>query len=295
MPLPATNQGRRTDQKLPQGIVEMPAEVTEEEWKRWPRKNEAHLLWGLRERQITALCTAKRLIQYRADDASIRLDPDQLRAEFGEPDDAKGRMGKAGKPGGKANGLDIDIDDPYPGLLLQLSGVIKDMREDFRKVLELALEPANKHVENLLADNDRKTQRITELENRWAMDQERRSTELEQMRAYEIESQRIANQERRRTQIMAMLNQQVPSIVAKFTGGPSVTEFLADLDPEKIEMLLVTDFLPEDKKAQLRVAMAAMNAVKDAAARATGKQAPAAPATEQPGASSAPMNGAASA
>jgi hypothetical protein len=291
MPTPPKNSnGRRPDTKLPKDLVRMPDEVPREQWVTWPRKNEASHIWGIPERNLTAKCRVGLITVYLADDQSLRIDPAELTEHFGEQGSARasGRLGNAGKPGRKKNiDEELDIDDPYPGLLHDLRGLISDLHEDRRKVLDLVLKPAGEHVAQLLEDNARKTARITELEERWKQDQDRRLEEQALRQAWEIETQKEQSAEARRAKLMDIFEKQVPTLVAKWRGGPSVAEFLIDLPDETIELMLLTDMLDDAKKEQLKQAWEVLKPLRQAKARVSNPSAPSAP-------NGSPANGAAS-
>jgi hypothetical protein len=73
------------------GPVKLPEHMHDSDWREWPRKLEAHLRWGVRQRQIDAFIRSGKLRVYVCPDDSSRLDPDQLREMFGEPGVVQGR------------------------------------------------------------------------------------------------------------------------------------------------------------------------------------------------------------
>lgn len=280
MATPSSINGKRPDTKLPKDIVRMPDEVTRDEWILWPRRGEAAKLWGIPERQLTGRCRTKAIPIYLADDTSLRVDPADLEREFGAQGSAEaaGRLGTAGKPGRKrTDDGEIDIDDPYPGLLTELRGVIAELMDNQRKILDLVLKPSQEHVTALLADNAGKTKRITELEERWKQDQDRRLEEQQMERLFQLETAREKHAEDRRAEIMKMLSDMVPQLVAKWRGGPTVIEFLRDIPEDSIEMMLLTDFLTDEKKQQVRAAVQQLQALRKVTAQATKPSAPSAP------------------
>lgn len=258
----------------------MPAEVTRETWITWPRKDEAPAIWGIPIRNLTAKCRVGLITVYLADDQSLRIDPAELLEHFGEQGSAKasGRLGTAGKPGRKASiSEEIDIDDPYPSLLNDLRGLISDLHDDRRKVLDLVLAPAAAQMAALLEANTRQAARITELEERWRQDQDRRLEEQALRQVWELETRKAQNSEARRAELMKMFGDQLPVIVSKWRGGPSVAEFLIDLPDETIELLLLTDMLDEAKKEQLKQAWEVLKPLRQAKAKASKQSAQSAP------------------
>src|SRR5262245_64815509 len=70
-----TNFRKVVPTELPQHIA------ATEDWKAWPRKLEAHVRWGVRERQVTSYCRTGRLVVWRCPDEdrkSTRLNSSHL-------------------------------------------------------------------------------------------------------------------------------------------------------------------------------------------------------------------------
>lgn len=267
MATPPSPGGRRPDTKLPKGLETLPEDVPKEVWMLWPRKNEAHLIWGVSERRITAKCTAKLICQYMAPDASIRLDPEELRATFGEPgeDQEKQRLA-VGKPG-KVATVDVDIDDPLPAILNQVLGMLRDSREDSRQILKLVIDPANQLTANLLEINDRQAVRIAQLEERFQKELEASAQRNVEQHLLDIELRRESAREQRRASIMQLLQAQVPALVSKWTGS-TLLDFVDGVDPIAIQALLESDMLPKSKQSMLQGLFDQLQASKKAKATA---------------------------
>jgi hypothetical protein len=273
MATPPSTGGRRPDSKLPKGLEPLPSDVPKEVWMLWPRKGEAHLIWGLSERRVTGKCTAQMLCQYMCPDQSIRLDPDEMRAVFGEPgeEQEKQRLGTAGKPGKAANGVDVDVDDPLPAVLREVLGMLRDAREDSRKILALVIDPANQLTSNLLTINDRQAQRIGELEQRFQAELEASAQRNVEQHLLDIELRREGAREQRRASLMQLLQAQVPALVSKWTGA-TLLDFIDGVDPIAVQALLASEMLPREKAAQLQALFDQLQAVRATKAKATEPQ-----------------------
>lgn len=265
MATPPSTGGRRPDTKLPKGLEALPDDVPKEEWLLWPRKGEAHLIWGLSERRVTGMCTTQRLCQYMCPDQSIRLDPQEMTALFGAPGEEreKTRLGNAGKPGkvNAASSPDIDVDDPLPAVLGQVLGMLKDAREDSRKILALVIDPANQLTNNLLEINDRQARRIGELETRFQAELEASAQRNVEQHLLDIELKREAAKEQRRSSILQLLQAQVPAMVSKWTGA-TLIDFIDGVEPATIQALLQSALLPTEKQALLQRLFDQMQAAK---------------------------------
>jgi hypothetical protein len=253
--MPPKVQARRSDGnggRMPQGLETLPEDVPESEWKLWPRKDEAHLIWQVRERAILSKCTQHQICQYMCPDTSIRLDPEELRAIFGEPGEFLAKANRA-KKGGDAEAPSVNPDDPLPEILQQVLGILRDTREDSRAVLKLVLDPANQHMQNLLTANAAQAARITELEGVIRADWERQREDRYVERLFEREERQGQALERRRDEIMGMLRGQLKTLLPKLMGtAGSVAEFIDGIDPMAIQALIESGLLPPDKVVQLK-------------------------------------------
>ena len=234
-----------------------------EEWKVWPRKKEAHLAYGARERQITALCREGSLQVWICPDGSLRLDPSVLEEHFGAPGTFAGRDRAPGDKGARAraraeragDGDEWDTSDPLPGLVRELRGFIREQRDSMQQVLRLVLDPAN-HVLTLSKQiTDQALARVRELEashvEALQIVGELQSTKV----VNELQVQAAKNAEARRAETMKILREQGAPLLGKLLGGGNdLASFVRGLDPQLIQVVLESGMLDATRMDQLRTA-----------------------------------------
>lgn len=232
-----------------------------EEWKAWPRKIEAHVRYGARERQITALCRSGKLVVYRCPDESLRLDPSKLEDLFGKPGTFQGRdrapadeTEREARKNRKAT--DFDDTDPLPGLVKELALLLKEQRQEKTEILRLVVDPMNAALGLFREITQHAMDRVKEMEAR-ELDTMALFEELSSSRhARDLETQAHAATQKRRDEIMGMLRARLPSVLDGITGIGSLGAFVKGIDPTFVQMVIDAGVLPPDKLEMLRKAAA---------------------------------------
>lgn len=230
-----------------------------EEWKAWPRKIEAHVVYGARERQVTALCRSGKLVVWRCPDESLRLDPDALEGLFGKPGTFQGRdrapsdeIEREVRKSRKA--AEFDHSDPLPGLVKELTLLLREQREEKIQILKLVVDPMNFALQLFRELTGHAMARCEKMEKR-ELDNLALYEELTSSRhARDLETKAAEGTQKRREEIMGLLRKRLPDLLDGVTGIGSLAAFVKTLDPELIKTLLETGILPKDKADQLRKA-----------------------------------------
>ena len=155
------------------GVQELPQHLAAtDEWKAWPRKAEAHLMFGARERQVTALCRSGKFRSWSCPDGTVRLDPEELKAHFGEPGAHGGRDRLPADPAKRkpppADKLaDFDLADPLQGLFREVVLMLRETRQEKSDVLKLIVDPMNAILATFREVSGELRARVKELEAGW--------------------------------------------------------------------------------------------------------------------------------
>jgi hypothetical protein len=259
-------------------IVDLPQHVAEaDEWQRWPRKVDAHLPYAVRARQVQSFCRSGRLKVYQCPDGSLRLDPDQLRAEFGEPGELTGRerdLPKAEReqrrrrPGER----EPDTIDPLAFMFRETVGLLRDTHRELLSLVKSIDGP----MASLLTAYERQhalmSDRIKLLEQNADEAATLRSELADASQERDIALARHKASEARRDQTLALLKDQVPSLVKRYLDGDSFAAWVQRTPRPVIEALLDGDTLSPADADQIR--------------RAAGIPKPPTPPTQPNGASS---------
>jgi hypothetical protein len=241
--------------------VNLPQHVADcDEWKTWPRKAEAHVLWGVRERQVTALCREERLKVYRCPDETLRLDPSQLEQCFGPPGVVSGRERDV-KPAERARRAEqakaaevdgLDLGDPLPGLVRELTGMVRELRIANADILKLVLEPAKNANAWLERICSRALDRNAELEGKYLEVVSLHAELLDMRHIHSLQVDAAKAAEQRRNETLALLKAKAPALLDKLFGTADLASFVKGINPELIKAVLESGLLDEDRANILR-------------------------------------------
>lgn len=270
---------------LPRNCVTLPADVKEAVWKAWPRKADVHLMWRLRPRQIDAYVSRKKIRMFLCPDLTVRVPPEDVVANFGNPPPEVPEPGAAVTPS-KPEPEPLDVDDPIASMFRISVDMLRAADQRTENVLKMLLDPMNaalgamrETVSELKATNASKDARITELEA--ARDQTLREREeaIDNSHVRNLVMQQEMAKETRRSKIVDSFVAQLPIFMAKWTGG-TLSDFIGQYTPEEWELLFTTGFVKDEQKAQIRSLIAQAAAAKkvadERAAKAEAKRAAAA-------------------
>lgn len=250
-------QGTRVPKVAPRDLPDHVA--SSDEWKAWPRKVEAHVVYGARERQVTAMCRSGRLVVWRCPDESLRLDPSSLEEIFGKPGTFQGRdrapaddTEREARKSRKA--ADFDHVDPLPGLVKELALLLKEQRQEKTDILKLVVDPMNAAIGLFRELTDRALNRVEKMEARelevMVMFEELTSSR----HARDLETQAAAMTQKRRDEIMGLLKKELPKIFDGIAGASSLAGFVKGIDPQFVNMVIEANVLAPDKLEMLRKA-----------------------------------------
>lgn len=232
-----------------------------EEWKAWPRKLEAHVRWGLRERQITSLCRTGRLVVWRCPDESLRIDPSQLDEEFGPEGVVQGREARElpaesaqrkEKISQKTARDEWDLDDPLPALVRELRSVISLQQTQITDLIKMSTDPIKYGMH--LAEKVTQAA-LTELTALRAKDLENAVLREELLTTKHIRDLELAKQQaadRRKDETLALLKAKAPALLDRFFATSDLASFVKTLDPMLVNVVLESGTLSEEQASTLR-------------------------------------------
>lgn len=241
--------------------LELPQHIAEsDEWKAWPRKAEAHLMFGARERQVTALCRSKKLRSWSCPDGTVRLDPGELKEHFGEPGLHQGRDRLPADPAKRklTRSEDFDMTDPLSSLFREVVLMLRESRQEKSDVLKLVVDPMNAILATFQQIVAELRGRTKELEAGWIDVVELRDEQQAAAAARQVAVVRQQAEEHRLNELFGMLKEQAPMVLEKWAGGNSLIAFVRSIDPQILSAFLETDgILTAEQKEKLRRAAGA--------------------------------------
>jgi|SRR5262245_29190506 len=250
-----TNFRKVVPTELPQHIA------ATEDWKAWPRKLEAHVRWGVRERQVTSYCRTGRLVVWRCPDESLRIDPSQMEELFGVEGAVQGRAARdvppdapeRKEPASKRPARDDwDYSDPLPAVVKELRGVIAQQQTAIADLLKMSTDPikyAMQLAEKVTASA------LSELSALRAKDLESAVLREELLTTKHIRDLELAKQQaadRRKDETLALLKAKAPALLDRFFATTDLASFVKTIDPALLLMLLESGTLTEEQAATLR-------------------------------------------
>lgn len=237
-------------------IVDLPEHVADGgEWKQWPRKLDAHLKWGLRQRQISAFIRNGKLTVYRCPDETLRIDSNVMREHFGEPDQFQGRDRDLSAPQRRAKRESSEFElegDPLVLMFNRQGTMLEQLHAQQILQLKAISEPTAvllKGYETALQQRDAV---IADLRRELEQQQTMR-IELEELRA-DRDRRLLREQaaERRRDETLQLLKDQLPTLAATWLSGDSLSGFGKRAPRSVIDALLDSDALSEQDSEILR-------------------------------------------
>ncbi len=239
---------RRADTPLPKHIAPLPPDVPEDVWRAWPRKGDAHVIWRVRMRQIDAYCRSGKLKQWVCPDQTVRLSSEEITELFGPPGEPK----EAPPVRTPQNVLpEISQEDPLWGIFQETVKMLADARKQTIDLVKLLTDPISNQFSRYEALLTARETRIAQLEDRWVESQTRIEESLSAQRVFDMEMAREQAREERRADVMKLLRDQVPALVAKYTGA-TLLDFVRGTEPAVVESVLQSGVLGADQQAVLR-------------------------------------------
>ena len=234
------------------GPVKLPEHMHDSgEWKDWPRKLEAHLRWGVRQRQIEAFTRSGKLKVYVCPDESSRLDPDQLREMFGDPGVVQGRDRDLSSTDRKRKLADAEI-DPAVAMFGKATSMMEEMHQQSIGLLR-SIPDGMKTILDFYRDTLKQmSERIALLESRADEVTVLRSELEDAKQEREIAFKRHEASEKRRTETLELLKDQVPTLVKQWVEGNSLADFARRTPRDAVEVIIDSGALAERDADVLR-------------------------------------------
>lgn len=231
-----------------------------DEWKAWPRKAEAHVLWGARERQITAKCRSGSLQVWACPDDSLRLDPDKLTELYGPPGAVQGR--DRDKPAAELvrARAEFDLSDPLASLLREVVAMLRVAQQEKGELLKLIVDPMNTIMAEFRDARAADRTRIKELEAGWLEVMDLRTELADAKQERDLQLKGAEAREKRRDDTLALIKPILPNLLMSLTGGGGdLKSFVAQCPPELVKGVIESGMLPPNLLSQLQKAAAQHN------------------------------------
>lgn len=235
--------------------VELPEHVADGgAWKAWPRKLDAHLKWGVRQRQIASFIRNGKLTVYRCPDETLRLDADVMREIFGEPDLIQGRDRDLSASARRAKqSVDAsELDDPLASVFRATTSMISDLHSQQISQLKGLSDPLNA----LLAGYQAALKSLQEENASLRLQLNEQSAmriELDEIRAErDLRREQEKAAERRRDETLQLLKDQLPALASTWLSGDSLSGFAKRTPREAIESIIESGTVSEQDSEILR-------------------------------------------
>jgi hypothetical protein len=254
----------RTPSELPEHIRDSG------EWRRWPRKVEAHLAYAVRERQITAYVRNGKLKAYACPDDTVRMDPDALAQHFGEPGEFQGRDRDLPKDERErrrhAAKADAELTaDPMAAICRETMGMMREQHAQSIGLIKVITDPLNALLQAYKDKDASQRSRITELEGRLNEADALRAELADAAHERSLAVKRQEASERRRDETLKLLKDQVPELVGLYLSGASLSGWAKKVPRDALEALLESDAISEAVRDELRRAAGIQSKPADAA------------------------------
>jgi len=218
------------------GPVKVPDHVSGE-WEKWPRKLEAHLQWGVRQRQIESLIRSGKLRVYICPDESNRLDPDQLRDMFGEPGVVQGRDRDLSSTDRKRKLAEAET-DPVLVMFAKAVSMMEEMHQQSIGLLRIISDPMQTLLGAYRDTLVLQAERIKVLEAHADEAIVLASELADSKQQRELAFKKHEASEKRRNDTMDLLKDQIPSLVKLYVEGDSLAGFARRIPRDALEVII---------------------------------------------------------
>lgn len=235
-------------------VVDLPEHVAEsDEWKRWPRKVDAHLKWGLRQRQIEQYVRTGKLKVYSCPDGVNRMDPDEMTEHFGAPDvvgTSERNISAAERQRKQADAAALS--DPMAFMFRESVRCQSQLHDQLIGQLKLIPDPLRMLLDAYATKAAADAARIRELETQVDAANKARSDLLDMSLVRDLEVKRHQSSERRRDETLQLLKDQLPELVKKWLDGDSLSAFAKRAPKDVIQAVVESDTIAEHDAEILR-------------------------------------------
>lgn len=307
----------------------LPDDIPAGVWNKWPRKGEAHLLYGVRKRVVTNRIVSGVLRCWACPDSSVRIPTEQLEAALGEKKPDAAPDAAAAPPIAKSDrtrverarlkelmsDAELELDDPIVGMFRECRlmlkeershtrETLKEEREHFRELLDKANETNEKqlkllvdpigHATKLMQETSKRlADRVTYLEERQDSVIAEREMMADFRQVRDVELEQVRGREKRRSEVLALLKREIGPVLLSKLGGDSLAGFVANVRPELIDLLIASKLLTPEQEQRLTRIVETLRAKAEPAAAAPEPPAATPEPTTPPAPAAEQTNGAA--
>lgn len=240
------------------------------EWRRWPRKVDAHLAYAVRERQVTAYVRNGKLKAYACPDDTVRLDPDALAQLFGEPGEFAGRDRDLSKDERERRRAAAKAEheitaDPIGHVFRETVGMMRESHAQSLGLIKVITDPLNALLQAYKDKDAAQLKRIADLESRLDEADALKAELADAAHERSLAVKRQEASERRRDETLKLLKDQVPELVGLYLSGASLSGWAKKVPRDTLEALLESDAISEAVREELRRAAGIQSKPADAA------------------------------
>jgi hypothetical protein len=223
------------------------------DWKRWPRKLDAHVQWGVRQRQIEQYTRSGKLKIWACPDGTFRLDPDAVRELFGEPGVVQGRDRDLPSSERKRKLAEADEQkDPVVMMFREAVSMMKDMHRESIGLLRVVSDPLKTLLDAYAKTIEAQAERIKSLEVHADEAIVLKSELADAQQEREVSLARHRSSEKRRDETLTLLKEQVPTLVRLYTEGDSLSGWAKRAPRDVVETIIDSGTIAESDADILR-------------------------------------------
>jgi hypothetical protein len=214
------------------------------EWREWPLKLEAHLKWGVRQRQIEAYTRNGRLKVFACPDGTKRIEPDALRELFGEPGVVQGRDRDISAAERRQRQAEAAAPpDPMVAVLTRVTTMLEQTQGQLLALMKLIPDPMKQLIEAYQASNKALADRVQHLESQADEAAVLRSELADSAQERALQLKRHEASEKRRDQTLELLKDQLPALVQLYISGNSLADFAKRAPKDVIQTIVDSEVL----------------------------------------------------
>lgn len=220
--------------------IELPEHVADAgEWREWPLKLEAHLKWGVRQRQVESFARNGRLKVYVCPDGSKRIEPDALCELFGEPGVLQGRERDVTATERRQRQTEAALPaDPVALMFAKSVAMMEGIHAQSLALLKVLPEPMQQLIAAYQSLNAALVARVAHLEKQSDEAAVLRSELADARQEREVALKQHESREKRRDETLALLKDQLPALVGLYVSGNSLSDFAKRAPKDVIEAIV---------------------------------------------------------
>lgn len=232
--------------------IELPEHIADSgEWRDWPRKAEAHVLWGVRQRQLEGYVRSGRVKVYACSDGSQRIEPDALREMFGEPGVVTDRNVSASERR-RLQAEAASPPDPATMMFAKVVAMMAEQHEQSIGLLKVITVPMQQLLSAYQTANNALATRVEHLEKQADEAAVLRSELADAKQERDLSLRRHEASERRRDETLSLLKDQVPHLMKLYVEGDSLTGWAKRAPRDVVEAVVDSGTIAEGDADLLR-------------------------------------------